>query len=48
MLDVLADNRNPESIVHGLVKEVTVKLDNIRVVLCFEKLNGFLLLASKA
>jgi hypothetical protein len=43
MLNILADNADSESVVHGFVEEISIKLNNIGVVLGFEKLDGLFL-----
>jgi hypothetical protein len=40
---VFAYDSNSEGVVHSFVEEVTIELDNVGVVLSFEKLNGFFL-----
>lgn len=43
MLNILANNANSECVVHSFVEEVAVELNDVRVVLSFEQLDGFLL-----
>lgn len=43
MLDVLANNANPKGIIYGLVEEISIELDDVRVVLRLEQLNCLLL-----
>jgi len=43
VLYIFADYANSKSVVHRFIKEVAIELDNIRVVLSFEQLNGFFL-----
>jgi hypothetical protein len=43
MLDVLTNDADTEGVVHRLVEKVSVELDDVWVVLGFEKLNCFLL-----
>jgi hypothetical protein len=43
MFNILADDTNSECVVHGFIKEIPIKLDNVGVVLCLKKLYGFFL-----
>lgn len=43
VLDVLAHNANSERVIHGFIEEITVELDDVRVVLGLEKLHCFFL-----
>jgi len=43
VLDVLADDANPKGIIHGLVEEISIELDDVRVVLRLEQLDCLLL-----
>lgn len=43
MLNILTHDAYAERVVHGLVEEVAVELNDVRVVLRFEKLHGFFL-----
>lgn len=43
MFDVFAHDAYTESVVHRFVEEITVKLDNVGMVLRFEQLNCFFL-----
>lgn len=43
VLDVLANDANPKGIIHGLVKEISIELYDVRVVLSLEQLDCLLL-----
>jgi hypothetical protein len=43
MINVFAHDSYPEGVVHGLVKEVAEKLNDIRMMLRLEQLDSFLL-----
>ena len=47
MLDELGHNGNAERVIHRLVEIVTVELDDVRMALGFEKLDGFFLVLVK-
>lgn len=47
MFNILANNANTECIVHGLVEEVPVELDDVLVVLSLEKLDSLLFVLVK-
>lgn len=44
MLNVLADNSNPKGIIHSLIEEISIELNDVRVVLCLKQLDCLLLL----
>jgi len=44
VVDIFADNPYPEGIVHGLIEEIAVKLDNVGMMLRLEQLHCFFLL----
>jgi len=43
VLDILQHDADAERVIHGLVKEIAVELDDVRVVLSFKQLDGLFL-----
>ena len=43
VLDVFADDADSEGVVHGFIEKITVKLNDVRVILRFEQLHSLLL-----